>query len=105
MKAAAERRTEVSPCTFGTRPAYSRCIQVASRLLSALVLGGVAVARMSAQAPPAPPRRIKLPISERIKGSGMRWDPDNAEAVMTLEALEQSRQWSAYWKLAYLHPN
>ena len=34
-----------------------------------------------------------------------RWDSDHAEAVMMLEALEQSRQWSAYWKLAYLHPN
>jgi hypothetical protein len=44
-------------------------------------------------------------IPDRIKGPGMRWDPDNAESVMTLEALHQSHQWAAYWKLAYLHPN
>ena len=44
-------------------------------------------------------------IPDRIKGPGMRWDPDNAESVMTLEALHQSHQWVAYWKRAYLHPN
>jgi hypothetical protein len=44
-------------------------------------------------------------IPDRIKGPGKRWDPDNAEAVMALEAVDQSHQWSAYWKLAYLHPN
>jgi hypothetical protein len=37
-------------------------------------------------------------VPDRVKGPGMRWDADNAEAVMTLEALDQSRQWSAYWK-------
>jgi hypothetical protein len=44
-------------------------------------------------------------LPDRIKGPGKRWDPDNAEAVMALEAVDQSHQWSAYWKLAYLHPN
>jgi hypothetical protein len=33
----------------------------------------------------------------RLKGSGMRWDGDNAEAVMALDALEQSGEWQRYW--------
>ena len=33
----------------------------------------------------------------RIKGVGMRWDSDNAEAIMALEALEQSGAWQSYW--------
>ncbi|MGL4553116.1 MAG: hypothetical protein ACRC33_18275 [Gemmataceae bacterium] len=36
--------------------------------------------------------------TQRIKGRGMRWDGDNAECVMSLEALEQSGAWDAYWK-------
>jgi hypothetical protein len=35
--------------------------------------------------------------TQRTKGVGMRWDADNAEAVMALEALEQSGGWQAYW--------
>jgi hypothetical protein len=35
----------------------------------------------------------------RLKGSGMRWDAGNAEAIMALEALEQSGEWKQYWKL------
>lgn len=35
----------------------------------------------------------------RLKGSGMRWDADNAEALMALDALEQSGEWKQYWKL------
>jgi hypothetical protein len=27
----------------------------------------------------------------------MRWDSDNAEALMAIEALEQSGGWQAYW--------
>jgi hypothetical protein len=27
----------------------------------------------------------------------MRWDADNAEAIMALEALEQSGAWQSYW--------
>jgi len=34
----------------------------------------------------------------RIKGSGMRWDADNAEAVAGLAAMEQSNQWETYWE-------
>jgi hypothetical protein len=33
----------------------------------------------------------------RLKGSGMRWDGGNAEAVMALDALEQSGEWKPYW--------
>lgn len=35
--------------------------------------------------------------TQRIKGVGMRWEADNAEAVMALEALEQSGGWQGYW--------
>jgi hypothetical protein len=37
-------------------------------------------------------------LTARLKGSGMRWDADNAEAIMALEALSQSGQWDQYWK-------
>jgi hypothetical protein len=35
--------------------------------------------------------------TQRIKGAGRRWDADNAEAVMAIEALDQSGGWQAYW--------
>jgi hypothetical protein len=35
----------------------------------------------------------------RVKGVGKKWDVDNAEAVMALEALDQSGLWEAYWDL------
>jgi len=44
-------------------------------------------------------------LPDRVKGPGMRWDADNAESVMTLEALDQSRQWSAYWTLVLIQRN
>jgi hypothetical protein len=37
-------------------------------------------------------------LTARLKCSGMRWDADNAEALMALEALSQSGQWDQYWK-------
>ena len=37
-------------------------------------------------------------LTARLKGSGMRWDADNAEALMALEALTQSGQWTVYWQ-------
>jgi hypothetical protein len=37
-------------------------------------------------------------LTARLKGSGMRWDADNAEAIMALEALTQSGQWDIYWQ-------
>jgi hypothetical protein len=36
----------------------------------------------------------------RVKGVGKKWDADNAEAVMLLEALDQSGAWEQYWNLA-----
>jgi hypothetical protein len=39
----------------------------------------------------------------RIKGPGMRWDGANAEAMMALEALDQSNLWNKYW--AYVLKN
>jgi hypothetical protein len=36
--------------------------------------------------------------TQRIKGRGMRWDGDNAESIMALEALEQSGGWKDYWE-------
>jgi hypothetical protein len=35
----------------------------------------------------------------RVKGVGKRWDVDNAEAIMALEALDQSGLWEKYWNL------
>lgn len=35
--------------------------------------------------------------TRRLKGPGMRWDSDNAEAMMGLESLYQSRLWDRYW--------
>jgi hypothetical protein len=34
----------------------------------------------------------------RVKGPGMRWDGDNAEAMLALAALDHSRLWIDYWK-------
>jgi hypothetical protein len=42
-------------------------------------------------------------LTARLKGSGLRWDADNAEALMALEGLSQSGQWDQYWK-AQLRP-
>ena len=38
-------------------------------------------------------------IPMRIKGPGKRWDADNAEAVMALEAVHQSNLWSKLWQI------
>ena len=37
-------------------------------------------------------------LTARLKGSGMRWQANNAEALMALEALMQSDQWQPYWQ-------
>jgi hypothetical protein len=37
-------------------------------------------------------------VAHRLKSNGMRWDADNAEAIMALESLYQSTQWDAYWR-------
>ena len=36
-------------------------------------------------------------VPDRVKGPGMRWDADNAEAVIGMEALHQSDLWRQYW--------
>lgn len=35
--------------------------------------------------------------TERVKGAGKRWDPDNAEAVMALACLHNSGLWKKRW--------
>ena len=35
--------------------------------------------------------------TSRVKGSAKRWDGRNAEAVMALACLENSRLWQSYW--------
>ena len=37
-------------------------------------------------------------LTKRLKGSGMRWDTDNAEAVMALASIYYSNQWDRHWK-------
>lgn len=36
-------------------------------------------------------------LTSRLKGSGMRWDTPNAEAIMALAALWHSNLWKPYW--------
>jgi hypothetical protein len=43
--------------------------------------------------------------TDRIKGRGRRWDIDNAESLMALEALWQSDLWDKYWANALANPN
>ncbi len=44
--------------------------------------------------------------TDRIKGRGRRWDLENAEAMMALEALYQSTGlWDRYWSNAFAHRN
>lgn len=38
--------------------------------------------------------------TRRIKGPGMRWDIDHAEAMMALECMYQSNLWDKYWTKA-----
>jgi hypothetical protein len=37
-------------------------------------------------------------LTQRLKGSGMRWDADNAEAIMALESLRESGLWKTWWQ-------
>lgn len=39
-------------------------------------------------------------LTDRLKGPGMRWDKDNAEALMALASLYHSGLWDTYWKAA-----
>jgi hypothetical protein len=36
-------------------------------------------------------------MTARLKRSGMRWDPPNAEAMLALSGLADSDEWAAYW--------
>ena len=44
-------------------------------------------------------------VPDRVKGPGKRWDGDNAEAVMALEAMDQSGLSHAYWATCASHFN
>lgn len=37
-------------------------------------------------------------LTSRLKGPGMRWDKQNAEAIMALASVRSSRLWQEYWK-------
>lgn len=37
-------------------------------------------------------------LTRRLKGSGMRWDSDNAQAIMALSSVYYSNLWDNYWK-------
>lgn len=37
-------------------------------------------------------------LTSRLKGSGMRWNVHNAEAMMALAALDHSNLWNSYWE-------
>lgn len=38
-------------------------------------------------------------LTRRLKGRGMRWDGDNAEAVMAIASVYYTSQWKRYWKV------
>ena len=42
---------------------------------------------------------VVVPETQRLKGSGMRWDAANAESIMALEALRESQLWKTYWEM------
>jgi hypothetical protein len=44
-------------------------------------------------------------MTRRLKGAGMRWDSDHAEAIMALESLYQSNLWDRYWENALWQRN
>lgn len=44
-------------------------------------------------------------MAARLKGSGMRWDPAGAQAMLNLTALEDSNEWELYWRLHDAHQN
>jgi hypothetical protein len=37
-------------------------------------------------------------FTQRLKGSGMKWDRDNAQRMMNLESIHFSGQWDRYWQ-------
>ena len=47
--------------------------------------------------------RCQMILSPEFLAVEMRWDADNAEAIMALEALEQSGAWQGYWDCCLQH--
>ena len=47
---------------------------------------------------PLPPESCCKTLTQRLKGSDMKWDADNAEAVTALESLCESGVWKPYWE-------
>ncbi len=43
--------------------------------------------------------------TQRVKGRGRRWDGDNAQAMMALACLDDSRMWRTYWATPELARN
>ena len=44
-------------------------------------------------------------MTTRLKGSGMRWDPAAAQAMLGLAGLNDSNECEAYWRLQGVHTN
>ena len=44
-----------------------------------------------------PKESFRGTLTARLKGRGMRWDKDNAEAIMALGSLYYSGLWQEYW--------
>jgi len=44
-------------------------------------------------------------MTARLRGSGMRWDPAGAGALLNLTALVDSGEWNDYWRLQGVHTN
>ncbi len=40
-------------------------------------------------------------LTKRLKGSGMRWDKDNADAIMAIASIYYSNQWNTYWQVKH----
>ena len=38
-------------------------------------------------------------LTLRLKRTGMKWDAENASAIMNLVALRESGQWDDYWQM------
>ncbi len=36
-------------------------------------------------------------LTLRLKRTGLKWDPDNAAAIMNLVAVRESGQWNQWW--------
>ncbi len=48
---------------------------------------------------------VAAPADGWLNGSGMRWDPAGASAMLNLAALNDSNEWDAYWQFQGAHMN